>query len=185
MQHGCTAPRTVHQPGINVSYSLGSEFIIQAIGMWIRTMHVAFPAQVSAMAFAGLECDASEPLVVVTVDLGWLLAAETAELLAAVAAGCGPPVESGRLLVQMVHTHAGPSLTRPFVDGQDCPGGSIALQWWAEMKVAAAEAAAEAVGGLEQCWLTSAVGRCDLAQQQVRTRTLHPSSTVTFLSLNC
>lgn len=118
----------------------------------------------TALAFAALEGE-HEPLIIVNVDLGWLLAEETAELCAAISAACGVTVESGRLLVQMTHTHAGPSLTRPFTD-PECPGGQIALTWWAELKRAAAAVASEAAGSLEPVWLSSALGSCNLAQQQ-------------------
>lgn len=122
--------------------------------------------RVTALAFAALEEEGAEPpLVIVNVDLGWLLADETAELCAAIAAGCGVTMESGHLLVQMTHTHAGPSLTRPFTE-PDCPGGQIALAWWADLKQAAADVASQAVASLEPVWLSSASGRCDLAQQQ-------------------
>ena len=73
---------------------------------------------------------------------------------------------SGRLLVQMTHTHAGPSMTRPFVDGAKCPGGEIAMAWWQRMKGAATQVAVEALAQLAPSWVNSAVGRCDLAQQQ-------------------
>ena len=66
----------------------------------------------------------------------------------------------------MTHTHAGPSLTRPFTDGADCPGGEIALTWWEGLKAAAGGVVMDAIGSLEPAWLTSARGRCDLAQQQ-------------------
>ena len=122
--------------------------------------------RVSAIAFAPLDVAPPEPLVILTVDLGWLLAAETAELCEAVSATCGFGVDSGRLLVQMTHTHAGPSLTRPFTDGADCPGGEIALTWWEGLKAAAGGVVMDAIGSLEPAWLTSARGRCDLAQQQ-------------------
>ena len=47
--------------------------------------------RVSAIAFAPLADDNGDapPLVLVTVDLGWLLAAETAELCSAIGKGCG------------------------------------------------------------------------------------------------
>ena len=122
--------------------------------------------RVTSLAFAPLAGDVDDsPLVIVNIDLGWLLAEETAEICAAIGTACGATVESGRLLVQMTHTHAGPSLTRPFTD-PDCPGGQIALRWWAELKQAAATVSSQAVESLEPVWLSSAMGSCNLAQQQ-------------------
>ena len=88
----------------------------------------------------------SETLLLVTVDLGWLLKDETNELLDTIAAASG--VDPANLLLQLSHTHAGPSLTRPFVD-PDCPGGALAMQWWAALKTAAAAAAKEAIASLQ------------------------------------
>eukprot|EP01047_Picozoa_sp_COSAG01_P025036 COSAG01_NODE_1566_length_9890_cov_4.685323_6_plen_300_part_00 len=124
--------------------------------------------RVTALAFAAGATDAAQPvpMVVVAVDMGWLLASETAELCTAISASCGIDVDSGRLLVQMTHTHAGPSLTRPFTEGAACPGGTIALEWWTRLKLSCAAAATEAIDSLEPVWLTSALGRCNLAQQQ-------------------
>ena len=69
-----------------------------------------------------------DTLLLVTVDLGWLLKDETEELIAAIADASG--IDPSNLLLQLSHTHAGPSMTRPFVD-PDCPGGAIAMNWWA------------------------------------------------------
>eukprot|EP01044_Picomonas_judraskeda_P034033 COSAG03_NODE_13919_length_484_cov_0.659740_1_plen_116_part_10 len=55
----------------------------------------------TALAFAALEAEDEVPLIIVNVDLGWLLAEETAERCAAISAACGVTVDSGRLLVQM------------------------------------------------------------------------------------
>jgi hypothetical protein len=105
----------------------------------------------------------AETLLLVTVDLGWLLKDETNELIDAIAASSG--VSHENLLLQLSHTHAGPSMTRPFVD-PDCPGGALAMKWWDTLKSAAAAAAAEAVASLQPVWLSSAVGKCDLAQKR-------------------
>jgi hypothetical protein len=105
----------------------------------------------------------SDALLLVTVDLGWLLKDETEELIRVVSEGSG--VHPSRLLIQLSHTHAGPSMTRPFVDA-DCPGGALAMTWWATLKSAMVSAAAEALAKLRPVWLTSAAGKCDLAQKR-------------------
>ena len=104
-----------------------------------------------------------DTLLLVTVDLGWLLKDETEELIAAIADASG--IDPSNLLLQLSHTHAGPSMTRPFVD-PDCPGGAIAMNWWATLKAAARDAAREALASLQPVWLSSALGKCDLAQKR-------------------
>ena len=104
-----------------------------------------------------------DTLLMVTVDLGWLLKDETEELIAAIADASG--IDPSNLLLQLSHTHAGPSMTRPFVD-PNCPGGAIAMNWWATLKAAARDAAREAVASLQPVWLSSALGKCDLAQKR-------------------
>ena len=62
---------------------------------------------------------AEQPLLAVTVDLGWLFKAETDELYATVSATTG--VSAPRLLISLSHTHAGPSMTRPFQVSRTAP----------------------------------------------------------------
>lgn len=105
----------------------------------------------------------SEVLLLVTVDLGWLLKDETEQFIGVICAASGLPASS--VLLQLSHTHAGPSMTRPFVD-PDCPGGTLAMAWWRDLKEAAAAAAHEAMEAMQPVWLSSAVGHCDLAQKR-------------------
>jgi hypothetical protein len=44
-------------------------------------------------------------------------------------------LDSDRVLVQMSHTHAGVSMNRAVADPR-CPGGDIALKWWADLLTA-------------------------------------------------
>ena len=125
------------------------------------------PLYATALALApdpsAASVSSTSPLVLVTVDLGWLLKDETETLLDRISATTSSP--KANILLQLSHTHAGPSMTRPFVDEQ-CPGGDLAMQWWADLQAKVGDVAAQAIAELQPAWLESAEGSCDLAQKR-------------------
>jgi hypothetical protein len=123
------------------------------------------PLFATALAFAAAESGSSAGvLLLITIDIGWLQTAETAQLHQVVADGVkGLGVEE--VLIQLSHTHAAVAMARPFAD-PDCPGGRIAMDWWETLKQTAAEAGKAAIAKLELCWINSAIGSCDMAQKR-------------------
>ena len=173
---GPNAPPPVVQPSAHCRIGAARRDVTPPVGIYNRNwgaavsdvasgVHQAF--YVTALAFAPLEptgaAEGEGPLLAVTIDLGWLFKGETDELSAAVSAATG--VSTPRLLISLSHTHAGPSMTRPFTE-PNCPGGQLALAWWATLKTAAAEAGREALAAMQPAWLRGATGRCDLAQNR-------------------
>ena len=63
---------------------------------------------------------ATDTLVFVTIDLGWLMTPETKELHKLVADKVGLPLDN--VLLQLSHTHASVNVSRPLTD-PSCPGG--------------------------------------------------------------
>ena len=137
--------------------------VATGIHMPLYTTALALAPDEQAPELVGRCSGNSNVLLMVTVDLGWLLKDETNELIDTIATSSG--VDPSRLLLQLSHTHAGPSLTRPFVD-PECPGGALAMEWWSTLKAFAAAAATEAVASLQPVWLSSALGKCNLAQKR-------------------
>ena len=121
------------------------------------------PLYVTAVAFAPSTDGAGEPLLLLTVDLGWLFQKETDELLGEVSKGVGVPRQS--LMVQMSHTHAGPSINRPMVD-PECPGGALAIAWWGKLKAGCVQAGKDALAAMEPVWIQAGVGACRMAQKR-------------------
>jgi hypothetical protein len=155
---GLHAPPAVRQPAARCRLGSARRDVTPPVGIYNRNWGAAVgdiakgvhqPFFATALAFAPLEPSghggAEQPLLAVTVDLGWLFKAETDELYAAVSAATG--VSAPRLLISLSHTHAGPSMTRPFQE-PDCPGGRLALAWWEQLKTAAADVGREALAGL-------------------------------------
>ena len=153
--------------------------VATGVHMPLYTTALALAPDDQAPELVGRCSGSSNVLLMITVDLGWLLKTETNELMDAIATSSG--VDPSHLLLQLSHTHAGPSLTRPFVD-PECPGGALAMEWWSMLKASAAAAATEAVASLQPVWLSSALGKCNLAQKRdlydldVQASTAHPWS---------
>lgn len=131
---------------------------------------IHMPLFVSAVAFSPSSVAGSggggggdDKLLMLTVDLGWLFQKETDELLAEVSAGTGVPRD--RLMVQMSHTHAGPSINRPMVD-PECPGGDLAIKWWTQLKAGCVQAGREALAVMEPVWMQAGAGACRMAQKR-------------------
>lgn len=131
--------------------------------MPLYTTALALAPDEQAPELVGRCSGSANVLLLITVDLGWLLKDETNELIEVIASASG--IDAARLMLQLSHTHAGPSLTRPFVD-PECPGGTLAMEWWSTLKMAVAAAAMEAVDTLRPVWMSSALGRCNLAQKR-------------------
>lgn len=160
---GCTSGRPLYSRGPVTYRGAAVGDVATGIHMPLYTTALALAPDDQAPELVGRCSGSSNVLLMVTVDLGWLLKDETNELMQSIAASSG--VDPSRLLLQLSHTHAGPSLTRPFVD-PECPGGALAMEWWSLLKRSAASAAAEAVSTLRPVWLSSALGKCNLAQKR-------------------
>lgn len=103
--------------------------------------------------------DASDPLVLVTVDgTWWRRVDDEATLRTTVLDATGLPVE--RLLVSLSHTHAGPVLCS---GDADLPGGDRAVAYLRDLARAAADAVVEAIASLRPATLEWTTGRCGLA----------------------
>ena len=100
-----------------------------------------------------------EPLVLAAVDGGWWQAGEDEWLVRGgliEALGLDPE----RVMINLSHTHAGPSLV---TDNGDRPGGAKIRPYLEHVRDQLIDATREALEGERSCELRWGVGRCDLA----------------------
>lgn len=104
----------------------------------------------------------ADPLVLVAVDGGWWHAgADEALVRDGVLAALG--LDASRVMINLSHTHAGPSLVTA---NEGKPGGERIRPYLERMRDAVVAAAREALAGVRDCELVWATGRCDLATQR-------------------
>jgi hypothetical protein len=118
------------------------------------------PLLATAMSFQ--DAAVSPPLVLLSLDLGWWIAAEDewflrGHLLAEL------KLASPRLMVHLVHTHSGPSVSLQYADR---PGGALIRPYLEAVRAAAVAAAQEALAAARPATLQWTTGRCNLARNR-------------------
>ena len=108
------------------------------------------------------EGQAAPPLVLLSLDLGWWIAAQDEWFLR------GYVLEelklaSSQLMVHLIHTHSGPSVSLQYADR---PGGSLIRPYLEKVRDAAVAAAREALAAARPATLAWTTGRCDLARNR-------------------
>lgn len=115
------------------------------------------PLLATAMAICG-END-PQPLVFISVDLGWFKS-PTDELLLRQPVLAALQLDPARLLICLSHTHAGPSIC---IDDRDQPGGALVAPYVQRVAQALVEAAAEAIANAADATIDWRYGLCNLA----------------------
>lgn len=114
------------------------------------------PLTLTALSLTG---DDGVPVYLVTADLGWWRAAgDEAAVRHAVLRELGCPAD--RLLVHLVHTHAGPSLC---AGEADLAGGALIAPYLRQLAETVTDACREATRRAEPAQVSWAAGRCGLA----------------------
>ncbi len=113
----------------------------------------------AATAVACRALSGGSPMVVIGLDLGWWRSAEDEWLIR------GPVLDRlgldpARLMIQTVHTHAGPSTS---LEARDKPGGEKIDGYLAQVRQMVVEVAREALETAGPATLSWTVGRCNLA----------------------
>ncbi len=115
------------------------------------------PLYATALTFQ--EAEGAEPLVLLSLDLGWWIAAEDEWFLRGYLSA-ELKLATARLMVHLVHTHSGPSVSLQYADR---PGGSLIRPYLEAVRAAATVAAREALAAARPATLQWTTGRCDLA----------------------
>ncbi len=116
------------------------------------------PLWLTAVAFTDA-AGGGGPLVLLDADLGWWAsAAHEREVRGRLLARLGLPAE--RLLFALTHTHSAPPLSVP---ERHWPGRELLTAFHAQLELAAAEAAEQAIAAAEPALLDWHQGRCGLA----------------------
>ena len=115
-----------------------------------------------ATAISFQHADGGPPLVLAGLDLGWWISADDewflrGHLLETL------KLERPRLMVHLVHTHSGPSISLQYGDQ---PGGALIRPYLDEVRAAVAAAVEEALARACPATLTWTTGRCDLARNR-------------------
>jgi len=106
----------------------------------------------------------ADPIVLVGVDGGWWQSSDDEWFVRrGVIEGLG--LDPARVMINLSHTHAGPSLVR---DNDDRPGGHEIAPYLETLRNEIVRAAQEALDGEEEGELRWAVGRSDLATNRLR-----------------
>lgn len=118
------------------------------------------PLTATVLSFQAREGE--PPLVLAAVDLGWWRTLEDEQF---VRSGVleALSLDPARLIVNLSHTHAGPSICR---EDRDKPGGHLIEGYLAQVRDALAAAAREAVTSARPAVLTWNPAHCDLARNR-------------------
>jgi hypothetical protein len=157
--------REVSEPAFAGRVGVGRRDITPPVGIYSRNWGAAVhdtaegvhqPLLATALALSQADGD---PLVLLTLDLGWWRAAadEHAFVTNLSQATEVPP---DRLLVALSHTHAGPSV---FSGDTDKPGGRLIPAYRERLEQQARDACLEAIRSREPAVITWGTGHCDLA----------------------
>ena len=105
---------------------------------------------------------ASQPLVLLSLDLGWWRTVEDEwALRGAVIEALG--VDISRVVVNLIHTHAGPGIC---AEDEDKPGGRLIPAYLTHLRETCIRIAQQAVANAAPGRLEWAYGRCDLARNR-------------------
>ena len=151
----------VPEPGFSASIGVARRVITPPLAVPVRSWGPATddfatgihrPLTLTAVSFSG---PTGGPVLLVAADLGWF---KNPEDEAHVRAGALEAVggDRARVLVNLSHTHAGPS-------GSMVEDGEATKRYLDEVRRSAAAAAREAVESAAQATLSCSVGRCSLA----------------------
>ena len=151
----------VPEPGFAGSIGVARRVITPPLAVPVRSWGPATddfatgihrPMTLTAISFVE---DGEQPLVLVAADLGWFKSPEDeANVRAGVLDAAGG--DATRVLVNLSHTHAGPS-------GSLTDGDEATRRYLHAVRAAAGEAAREAIASAGPATLSCTVGRCDLA----------------------
>jgi hypothetical protein len=148
---------------------VGRADITPPVGIYARNWGAALtdvaegihrPLRATALAFS--ESDGGSPLVLLALDLGWWTSvADEWHVRGALLETLG--LDPSRVLINLSHTHAGPSIAS---DDRDLPGGDLIAGCLDTIRDRVIVAAREAVDNRREAVLTWATGRCDLARNR-------------------
>ncbi|MBU6335298.1 MAG: hypothetical protein KGS47_12970 [Chloroflexi bacterium] len=120
------------------------------------------PLTLSALVLLPLEPGDGAGLVLVAADLGWFpLADDECALRAQLCAAAG--VGAAQLLLNLSHTHSGPSLNTRCAER---PGGALIAPYLAQLADIGADAIAAAHAAARPGWVRAGYGSCTLATRR-------------------
>ncbi len=159
----------VREPAFRGRIGAARRDITPPLGIYSRTWGCAAhdvaeaihrPLVATAISFQ--HADGGPPLVLVGLDLGWWISADDEWFLR------GPLLETlkldrSRLMLHLVHTHSGPSISLQYGDQ---PGGAMIRPYLEKVRAAVVAAVEESLARACLATLTWTTGRCDLARNR-------------------
>ncbi len=164
-----TPPPAVRQPSFTGRIGVGRADITPPVGIYARNWGAATtdvaegihrPLGATALAFS--EGDDDAPMVLVALDLGWWTSvADEWHVRGALLERFG--LDPARVLINLSHTHAGPSVAS---DDREMPGGHLIPAYLDLLRDRLIDAVGQALDDRRPASLTWSTGRCDLARNR-------------------
>ena len=160
------APPLFHHPEFAGKLGVAREDITPPVGIYARNWGAAkhdvaegIHRPFTATALTIQAAEGGAPLVLVALDLGgWKSVDDERHVRGAVLRAL--KLDPARVMINMSHTHAGPSTSR---EDRDKPGGELIAPYLDQMRDAVVRAVRRALETAVPGTLSWAVGRCDLA----------------------